>query len=191
MSWFSTRVFLGIAPMLLGAAAHAQVVDEPPVGISATPTMVLSPPAHTGITIAGRHVNIKYSSPSMRKRVIFGELVPYGKVWRAGANDATALQTDADLQIGDLKIPSGNYTLFVWPTETQWLLIVNKQTGQSGLEYHPERDLGRVTMTLSKAPKTLEHYKMALSKTGPDSGHLELSWENTVAGVNFQVLNPK
>ena len=191
MKRFSARILLAITPAALAGLVGAQVVDEPPVGISTTPTMVLSPPAHTSIAIAGRHITIKYGSPSMRKRKIFGDLVPYDKVWRAGANDATALQSDADLQIGDLNIPKGSYTLFVWPTETQWLLIVNKQTGQSGLEYHQDKDLGRVPMTLSKSPKTLEHYKMTLTKTGTDAGQLELSWENTVATVTFKILNPK
>ena len=191
MKRLSAKILLATLPVALAGIACAQVTDEPPAGISTMPTMVLSPPAHTNITMAGRHLTIKYSSPSIRKRKIFGELVPYNKIWRAGANDATALMTDADLQIGDLKIPQGNYTLFVLPSETQWLLIVNKQTGQSGLEYHQERDLGRVPMTLSKAPKTLEHYKMTLTKTGTDTGQLELSWENTIATVSFKVTNPK
>src|SRR5579872_6749144 len=189
MSWLSRRIALAVLPAAFAGVASAQVVDEPPGGMSTMPTMVLSPPARTSVTIDKRKITIKYSSPSMRKRVIFGGLVPYGKIWRAGANDATALQTEADLQMGDLKVPKGNYTLFVWPTTTQWLLIVNKQTGQSGLEYHQEQDLGRVAMTLSKPPKTLEHYKMTLTKTAADEGQLELAWGNTVATVSFKVLN--
>jgi len=71
----------------------------------------LSPPAETSVTIGGKAITIKYSAPSMRGRKIFGELLPYGKVWRAGANAATALHTDADLDLGGLQAPKGDYTL--------------------------------------------------------------------------------
>src|SRR5262249_29447174 len=75
---------------------------------------VLSPPAETSVNFNGKRITIKYAAPSMRGRKIFGGLEPYGKVWRAGANEATALHTDADLQIGSLNVHKGDYTLFVW-----------------------------------------------------------------------------
>src|SRR5437667_9139523 len=89
-----------------------------------------SPPAETSVTIKGKTIAIKYSAPSMRGRKIFGGLEPYDKVWRAGANSATSLHTDADLVMGSLNVPAGNYTLYVWLDANQWQLIVNKQTGQ-------------------------------------------------------------
>lgn len=163
------------------------VTDAPPGGLPAAKAPPLSPPAQTSVTIKGKKITIKYSAPSMRKRVIFGGLEPYHKVWRAGANDATALHTDVDLELGELKIPKGDYTLFVWLDQTQWLLIVNKQTGQSGLEYDAALDLGRVPMTMSRPPKPIERYKMTLSKISENEGQLHLAWENTMAAVRFKV----
>lgn len=147
----------------------------------------LSPPAQTSVTIGGKTITINYSAPSMRGRKIFGGLEPYGKVWRAGANRATALKTDADLQIGSLTVPQGEYSLFVWLDPNQWQLIVNKQTGQSGLDYHEDQDLGRVPMQMSKPPAPVETFAITLTETGPNKGLLKMAWENTVASVPFTV----
>ncbi len=98
----------------------------------------LSPPAQTSVSIDGKNIGIKYSAPSMRGRKIFGGLEPYGKAWRAGANAATSLHTDADLNIKGTKVPKGDYTLYVWLDPKQWQLIINKQTGQWGTEYNQE-----------------------------------------------------
>ncbi len=127
----------------------------------------------------------------MRKRVIFGGLVPYGRIWRAGANDATLLHTTADLEFNGLVVPKGDYSLFVWPERDRWQLIVNKQTGQSGLEYHPEMDLGRVAMELTHAPKALERFKITLGKGAGMQGQVQLAWENTVATAGFTVRRAK
>jgi hypothetical protein len=146
-----------------------------------------SPPAETSVTINGKQISIKYSAPSMRGRKIFGGLEPYGKVWRAGANAATSLHTDADLQIGSLNVPAGDYTLFVSLDPAQWQLIVNKQTGQWGLSYDQSQDLGRVPMKMSKPSAPVETYKMTLAKESGDMGSLTLEWENTTATVSFKV----
>jgi hypothetical protein len=142
-----------------------------------------SPPADTSVTIAGKKIAIQYHAPSMHGRKIFGGLVPYGQVWRAGANDATALHTDADLQIKSLKIPKGDYTLFIWPQANGFQLIVNKQTGQWGLEYHQNQDLGRVAMDVSKAPAPIDTFKITLSSAGGKNGKLQMEWETTIFSV--------
>ncbi len=147
----------------------------------------LSPPAETSVVIAGKTIRIKYSAPSMRGRKIFGELEKYGRVWRAGANEATAFHTDASLDIGGLSVPKGDYTLWVYLDPAQWQLVVNKQTGQWGLDYNAAQDLGRVKMEMSKPPKPVETYKMTLSSLGPNKGQLQLEWENTVAAVPLTV----
>jgi hypothetical protein len=146
-----------------------------------------SPPAQTSVSIAGKTIHINYSAPSMRGRKIFGGLEPYGKVWRAGANDATALHTDANLDIGGLPVPKGDYTLFVYLDPTQWQLVVSKQTGEWGLDYNQSHDLGRVKMDMSKPPKPIETYKMTLSNLGGNKAKLRLEWENTVAEVGITV----
>jgi hypothetical protein len=156
--------------------------------LAAAPLMAQqSPPAETSVTIAGKTIHINYSAPSMRGRKIFGSLEPYGRVWRAGANDATALHTDANLDIGGLSVPKGDYTLFVYLDPKQWQLIVSKLTGEWGLDYNQSRDLGRVKMDMSQPPKPVETYKMTLSGLGGNKGKLQLAWENTIAEVGITV----
>ncbi len=152
----------------------------------------LSPPAETSVTIAGKTVTIKYGAPSVRGRQIFGEggVVSKDKtypVWRAGANPATALHTDADLDIKGLAVPKGDYTVYALVNTTPWQLIINKQTGQWGTTYNQDQDLGRVPMDMSKPPATIETYKMTLSSTGPNAGKLQLEFENVIASVPFTV----
>jgi hypothetical protein len=146
-----------------------------------------SPPANTSVTIAGKTIRINYSAPSMRGRKIFGGLEPYGRVWRAGANEATALHTDANLDIGGLAVPKGDYTLFVYLDPKQWQLVVSKATGEWGLDYNQSQDLGRIKMDMGKPPKPVETYKMTLSSLGANKGKLQLAWENTIAEVAFTV----
>jgi hypothetical protein len=144
------------------------------------------------VTISGKTITIKYSSPAVNGRVgkLFGKDGTIGgdpnyPVWRAGANNATALHTDADLTIGSLKVPKGDYTLFVnLANPASWELIVNKQTGQSGLEYDAKQDLGRVKMTMSKPLALVEQLKYTLSNSG-NTGKLQLAWENLVGTVTF------
>jgi len=138
----------------------------------------LSPPAHAQCTIKGKKVTVDYSAPSKRDRVIMGGLVPYGQVWRTGANAATTLKTEGDLTIGTLNVPAGTYTLYTIPGEKEWTLIVNKQNGQWGTDYDQKQDLGRVTMSVLKLDKTVEQFIIGVH---PDK--LTLTWENTEASV--------
>ena len=97
----------------------------------------------------------------MRDRKIFGELVPYGQVWRTGANAATSLKTDVDLTIGGASVPAGSYTLYSIPEEKKWKLIINKETGQWGTKYDEKQDLARVDMKVSKnclADRAIHHF---------------------------------
>jgi len=149
-----------------------------------------SPATSTSVTIAGKTIKIDYSAPSMRGRKIFGaggviSNDPTYPVWRAGANNATAFSTDADLAIGTLAVPKGKYTLYVDTAGNPWQLIINKQTGQWGTEYDKAQDLGRVPLTMSKPPAPVETYKMTLSSSGGNNGKLQLEWENVIGSVNF------
>ncbi|HLH01081.1 MAG TPA: DUF2911 domain-containing protein [Bryobacteraceae bacterium] len=153
----------------------------------------VSPPAQTSVTIGGKTLSIHYSAPSVHGRDIFS---PHGlishdgtyPVWRAGANDATAFHTDADLDVGGLAVPKGDYTLFVLISDPDhWKLIVNKQTHQWGLTYNQGQDLGRVNMTMSKAASKIETFKITLSSTGAKTGKLEMAWDNYVASVPITV----
>ena len=170
-----------------GSNVGVPVTDEPPGGSRPAQPPPLSPPEKASVTISGQKITIKYGAPAMRKRVIFGGIEPYYKVWRAGANDATILQTSADLEFNGLLVAKGEYSLFVWLDPQKWQLIINRQTGQSGLEYHQDRDLGRVPMDMSRPPKPIERFKITLTRTADTKGQLKLAWENTVAVADFVV----
>jgi hypothetical protein len=150
---------------------------------AATDKKPLSPPATTSATIGGAKVTIDYSAPSKRDRAIMGGLVPYGKVWRTGANNATTLTTSADITIGGLLVPAGKYTLYTIPDEKGWLLIVNKQTGQWGTEYDAAQDLGRVAMTVAPVKSTVEMLAVTLHDDKHGKGRLTITWENVEATV--------
>ena len=150
-----------------------------------------SPAEQTSVTLGGKTLTIKYSAPSVRGRKIFGpggllSNDPTYPAWRAGANSATSFHTDADLDIGGLMVPRGDYTIYAWVADPDnWQLIINKETGQWGLSYDAKKDVGRVKMTMSKPPAVIEMYKMTLSATGPKSARLQLEWEHHIASVSI------
>lgn len=145
----------------------------------------LSPPGTATFTFAdGKTITIAYSRPSMRGRKIFGDLVPYGKVWRTGANAATTLKTDANLTIGGASVPAGTYTLYSVPEEKGWKLIINKETGQWGTEYKEGEDLARVDMKVSKNASPTEQFTISFDQTGDTSAVLKLDWADTTARVD-------
>ena len=143
-----------------------------------------SPPKSAEMMLNGKKDMIKYSAPSMRGRKIMGELVPYDKVWRTGANEATTLTTEADLMIGNVAVPKGTYTLWTLPTASGWKLIVNKQTGQWGTQYDEKQDLARIDMKGGKTAAPVEMFLITLTPQGK-GGVLKLEWENTSAMVNI------
>ncbi|HJT88665.1 MAG TPA: DUF2911 domain-containing protein [Bryobacteraceae bacterium] len=149
---------------------------------------LLSPPKTTSVTIDGKKITVDYGAPSMRGRRIMGYLVPFGEVWCTGANDATSLVTEADLDIGGMKVPKGSYTLWTVPNKTEWMLVINKQTGQWHTEYDESRDLGRVKINTKALPTPVETLRIDLSPLGPKQGKLAVSWETTQAWTPFTVL---
>lgn len=113
---------------------------------------------------------------------------PNYPVWRAGADSATAFHTDADLMIGDVSVPKGDYTLYVLVANPDaWQLIINKQTGQWGLEYNQSQDLGRVKMNMSKPPAPVEQLKYVISSDGSKSGKIQMEWDGHIASVPVKV----
>jgi hypothetical protein len=150
-----------------------------------------SPAEQTSVMLGGKTLSIKYSAPSVRGRKIFGaggllSNDPTYPAWRAGANSATSFHTDADLDIGGLAVPKGDYTIYAWVADPDnWQLIINKETGQWGLSYDAKKDVGRVKMTMSKPSGLIEMYKMTLSATGPKSARLQLEWEHHIASVSI------
>lgn len=142
-----------------------------------------SPAAEVSADLAGKKLTVRYSRPSVKGRTIFGGLVPWGQVWRTGANEATTLTTETDIVIGGLKVPKGEYALFTIPTEKQWTLVVNKTAKQWGaFKYDAAQDLGRVPMTVASSAKPVEQFTIEMVPAGKQLT-LKLSWDKTVASV--------
>ena len=100
--------------------------------------------------VDGAKISITYGRPSMRGRKIFGALVPYGRVWMPGADEATIFQTGAPLQFGAFKLPAGSYSLYTLPSDGRWTLIINKMTGQFHTYYPQDQDLAKLPMTIER-----------------------------------------
>ena len=144
-----------------------------------------SPAANADCQLSGgKSVKIAYSSPRMKGRKIFGDLVPYGQVWRAGANESTTFVTDTDLNIGGTTVPAGSYTIFAVPNADKWQLVISKKTGEWGTAYPgPSNDLARIDMKVSKLSSPMENFTISFDKA--TSGcTLTMSWENTKASVD-------
>jgi hypothetical protein len=160
--------------LLLTISACAQGGNRPSPAASATCDLG-----------GGKSVKTAYSSPRMKGRKIFGDLVPFGEVWRTGANEATTFVTSADVVVGGKAVPAGSYTIFTVPTADKWILIVNKKTGEWGIPYKYESDeLARVDMKVSTLPTPVENFTIAYDKTaGGCTMHID--WEKTRASVNI------
>jgi hypothetical protein len=145
-----------------------------------------SPPATASCDLGGgKTLSVDYSSPKVKGRKIFGDLVPYGQPWRAGANEATTFVTTADLKVGGKDVPAGDYTIFTIPEENKWTLIVSKKTGEWGIPYPGVgSDLLRVDMKVGKLPSTVEDFKISFSKAGSGCT-MNIAWENTQASIEI------
>jgi hypothetical protein len=143
-----------------------------------------SPHDQASAAIAGKKVTIQYGRPYKKGRPIFGALVPYGQVWRTGADEATTLTTDGDLMIGTLRVPKGSYALFTVPGKNEWTLVINKTAQQWGaFSYDAKDDLGRVPMKLGASAAPIEQFTIELEPAGARKATLKLSWDKLVASV--------
>ena len=169
------RLFLGIVLAALAVSGSAPALAQ-----------VASPPARASCKFAdGKTITVLYSSPRMRGRKIFGDLVPYGEVWRAGADEATSFVTNADVAIGGKTVPAGRYTLFTLPTPSKWTLILSKKIGEWGIPYPgAQYDFARMEMNVSKLPSPLENFTISLDPAGTTCA-MKLDWETTRASVEI------
>lgn len=150
-----------------------------------------SPPASAACKFSdGKTIKIDYSSPRAKGRKIFGEasekaLVPYGQIWRTGANDATTFVTDTNVTVGGKAVPAGSYTIFTVPKADAWSLVISRKTGEWGTDYPGEKeDLVRVPMTVSKTSAPVENFTIAFDQAGSKCT-LRIEWENTRASVEI------
>jgi hypothetical protein len=165
-----------IAFVALTAPSFARQGDE----------SVLSPPAKASCAFSnGKSIKVGYSSPRRRGRKIFGDLVPYGEVWRAGADDATRFIIDTPVMVRQKSVPAGNYTIFTIPTPTKWTLIISKETGEWGIPYPGQKyDFARMDMQVSKLPSRVENFTISFDSAG-DRCTMRLDWETTRASVDI------
>ena len=143
----------------------------------------ISPPAKTSETIAsGNTVTINYSRPSLKGRSIGKDIVPFGKVWRAGANEATTFEITKDAKIEGKPLPKGKYSLYTIPGEKTWTIIFNKTWDQWGTEYNEATDALRVQVTPRKAPDYVEIMRFVIERDGT----VLLFWGDTVVGFKVE-----
>jgi hypothetical protein len=157
----------------------------------------VSPHETVGAVIEGNRVTVVYGRPYTKDhntgeaRKIWGGLVPYGKVWRTGADEATLLITQKPIVFGDTTLPAGVYTLWTLPAEDgSAKLIINKQVGQWGVgpgAYKESDDLARVDLTKTALDTPVDQFTMAVSKNSSGGGLLKMSWENTQYSAPFTV----
>ena len=136
-----------------------------------------SQPAQATATVNGKTVTIDYSQPSVKGRKIWGELVPYDQVWRAGANETTTFTLSADATVGGKNLPAGKYAFFVIPNEKEWTIIFNKTIKWGAFSYKQEEDVLRVTVPVKKSNAFGEKLAYSVSPKGA----VTLVWENAAA----------
>jgi Protein of unknown function (DUF2911) len=150
-----------------------------------------SPPASAECKFSdGKTITVDYSSPRAKGRKIFGTsneqaVVPYGQIWRTGANESTTFVTDTNVNVGGKAVPAGSYTLFTVPKADEWTLVISKKTGEWGTDYPSEKeDLVRVPMKVSKNGPPMENFLIAFDQGG-NKCKLHVEWETTVASVDI------
>ena len=158
---------------------------------SAQPKAVLPSPAATAsVTVAGGTIDIRYNTPQMRGRKIMGGLVPYGKVWRTGADEATTFTTTGALMFGSLHVPAGTYALFTIPGEKEWTVILNKVAktwGAFDYEKNKAQDLGQIKVPVEHLSEPLEQLTISLEAGAGQNGTLKIAWETSRVYVPLMV----
>lgn len=177
---------LPIHSTLSGAALCLALTAFSAPALAADDPMALpapSPLARVMQTIGVAEATVEYSSPGVKGRAIFGGLLPYGQLWRAGANSATKLTLTQDAKVAGKDVPAGTYAVFIIPAKDQWTFILNKNADQGGTnDYDEKLDQLRVRIKPDKAPKT-ERLTFVFSDTTDDSTRLDLLWAETRLSV--------
>jgi len=160
-----------------GLLAQTPKVDFP----AASPACTLK--QHVGLT----DIEIVYSRPGVKGRPIFDGLVPYGQVWRTGANNATKITFSTPVKLNGAEIPAGTYALLTIPGETEWTIIINKDTAASIFNYNQTNDLVRVKATPVKLSQMIETFTIEFTDIRDESATLNLLWEKTLVPVKIEI----
>jgi hypothetical protein len=146
-----------------------------------------SPAATVTAKIDGADFKIAYSQPSMRGRKIWGGLVPFGEVWRTGANEATTITLAKAIVLGGTDVPAGSYTLWTLPAaDGSAKLIINSETGQWGTNYNGKKDFARVDLKRTELDKPVEQFVIGIDEAA-GGGVLKLAWDKVQYSVAFSV----
>jgi hypothetical protein len=132
-------------------------------------------------------VRVTYSRPEMKGREVVGKLVPYGKVWRTGANEATEIKFYQDVELAGKKVKAGTYSLFTIPGEKEWTIILNNDLDYWGAySYKQANDILRVTAPSAETANAVENFTIQFQSTGENQGVMKLAWAKTVVEVPFK-----
>jgi len=162
------------------------------VEASAQAPTIEFPPASPGCSIKQRvgqtDIEVAYSRPGVKGRVIFGGIVPYGKVWRTGANQATRVTFSTAIKLAGHEVPAGAYALFTIPGEDEWTVILNKKVDQWGAyQYDAKDDLVRFTVKPVRLEEHIETFTIEFNEIRDDSAILNLVWDQTVVPIRIEV----
>lgn len=156
--------------LLAGMSAFAQQIKMPQA----------SPSAKIAQKVGLTDVTVDYSRPSTKGRKIFGELVPYGEVWRTGANGATIISFSTDVEIDGKKVPQGQYALYSIPGKSEWTIILSKDTKLWGaIGYNPDNDLMRFKAVPEKLSRVYETFEISFNNMTDNGADLSIKWEQT------------
>ena len=180
------KIFLFSAALYLFFSAEAQQLTTPQP----------SPTASIKQNFALSNIEISYSRPGVKGRKVFGDLVPFGKVWRTGANNATTITFGEEVMIGGTKVPAGKYGLLTIPDQNEWTVIISKATNvTSPADYKQDQDVVRVKAKPEKTPFTIETFMITVDDIKSNSCNIGMGWENTwvsfpvTADVDSKVMN--
>ena len=176
------RLLLTSLGLALATSLSAQTAAPKLEFPAASPSVMLK--QRVGLT----DIELNYARPGAKGRTVFGGLVPYGKVWRTGANTATKIKFSTPVNFGGAAIPAGSYELFSIPGEKEWTLIIHKDSSEWGAyTYKPENDIARVTAQPVALASPVENFTIDFNDLRDESAYLNLSWEKTRVSVKVTV----
>lgn len=176
------NVFLAVCLLFGLSGLKAQITTPQP-----------SPAAEVTQTVGLTEVSVKYSRPAMKGRKVFGDLVPYGAVWRTGANANTVVSFQHDVVVGGQEVKAGSYALYTVPSEKSWEIYLYSDTGNWGApqQWDDSKVVAKVTAEVEKLSKTVESFTIGIDDLTNNGATLGISWENTYAGMDFEVPTRK
>ncbi len=170
------KTFLLSLTVLTFFTAQAQLTTPQP-----------SPAASVSQVVGLTDVEVTYSKPGMKDRVVFGELVPFGKIWRTGANKATSVSFSTDVTIGGAEVKAGTYSLFTIPNKEEWTIMLNSETELWGAgDYDAAKEVAKFMIKPSTTKDAYETFTIDFSHLKGANGHMNLRWENTLVAIPIE-----